>query len=424
MKITEVQTHVIYPPFHSWNGDAILRYHGDIFSKRTIVVLHTDTGLEGIGEDGGEWQAANHQWAERLKGTNPSEWLAHPSLSLGLSEAIYDLVGKHNEVPAYKLFGQRATTNAVAGGPSLHNRVPVSTWTVSQTPEKMAEEVQHAVDAGHRWLKYHTNHFHNIIDQTEAMQAVAPRGFKVHYDLNFDSTVEHIVNLAREMSKYPIVGAFEDPLTNEDFEGYKLLRQRCSIPIYFHHLPLQGREAMLGLADGYMLGHSNVQQVTLRAGLFEAANAPFMLQNTGGNITLAFVAHMASVFAKASLHHVTATNLYAEDVVSPSFKVVGGTVAVSEAPGLGLTLDRDALERLSNGAPATPPRSLVRIKYDDHPTIFARPPVKDLVNGPLGYVNVYGGGYDQPVDLDYYEDDGSKEFRDLWQQTENGVVVT
>ncbi|MDP6063608.1 MAG: hypothetical protein QGI49_02295 [SAR202 cluster bacterium] len=44
--------------------------------------------------------------------------------------------------------------------------MPVSAWAVSQTPEKMAEEV-------------------------------APRGFKVHYDLNFDSTVEHILNLGR-----------------------------------------------------------------------------------------------------------------------------------------------------------------------------------------------------------------------------------
>ncbi|MDA1349868.1 MAG: hypothetical protein O3A47_13550 [Chloroflexi bacterium] len=423
MKITNIETHVIHAPFHDWNADAITRYHGRIFTTRTIVVIQTDDGLEGVGEDGGEWSGAQKQWAEKLKGTNPSRWLAHSSLSLGLSEAIYDVVGKRNEVPAYALFGQRSVTRSVAGGSPLQNRVPVSAWCVSQTPAKMAEEVKRAAAQGHTWLKYHTNHFHNIVDQTEAMQKVAPRGFKIHYDLNFDSTVEHIVNLAREMSKYPIVGAFEDPVTNEDFEGYKLLRHRTQIPIYFHHLHMGGREALLGLADGYMLGHSAVEQVIQRAGLFEAANTPFMLQNTGGNITTAFVAHMASVFKMATLHHVTCLNLYADDVVTPGFEVTAGTIAVSEEPGLGLTLDRDALERLKNPLPKSDKRALVRIQYAGQPPIYARPPVQHLADGAPGYINVNGGGYDQQVDQDYFEDDGSKEFRVLWEKTESGVAM-
>ena len=130
-----------------------------------------------------------------------------------------------------------------------------------------------------------------------------------------------------------MAGAIEDPLANEDFEGYKQLRLRSRIPIYFHHLPLQGREALFGLADGYMMGHSPIGKLIQRAGLFEAANVPFMIQNTGGNVTRAFVVHMASVFPTATLHHVTATDLWAEDVVAPALRVEGGTVAVPEGPG-------------------------------------------------------------------------------------------
>ena len=36
-------------------------------------------------------------------------------------------------------------------------------------------------------------------------------------------------------------------MRNEDFEGYRELRSRSPIPIYFHHLPLQGREAMTAI---------------------------------------------------------------------------------------------------------------------------------------------------------------------------------
>ena len=60
-----------------------------------------------------------------------------------------------------------------------------------------------------------------------------------------------------------------------------------------------------------MMGHTPIGKLIMRAGLFEAANVPFMLQNTGGNVTRALVVHMASVFPTATLHHVTATDLWA-----------------------------------------------------------------------------------------------------------------
>jgi len=331
LKITEVETRIICPPFNAWNSEALTRYQGPEFRYRTVFIVHTDNGLVGLGEHSGKLWSGMEDWIARLKGTNPCDWLAHPTLPIALAPAIYDLVGKFNDVPAYKLLGPRA-----------RSRVPMAAWTVSQTPYKMAEEVKHAAEAGYTWLKYHTSHFHNVIAQTEAMQKFVPTGFKVHYDLNFDNTVEHVLELARELAKFPVAGAIEDPIQNHDFEGYRLLRQKSPLPIYFHHLPLGGREALLGLADGFMLGHDTVGNTIQRAGLFEAANVPFMMQNVGGNITRSFVAHMAAVFPMATLHHVNCSNLWAEDVVTPALDVEGGTVRVPEEPGLGVTLDLDA----------------------------------------------------------------------------------
>ncbi|MFP6640329.1 MAG: enolase C-terminal domain-like protein, partial [Myxococcota bacterium] len=295
MKITEVETHHIYPPYQAWNSEALMLYHGPLIRHRVVCVVRTDNGLEGLGEhvEPQQWPGIE-DWIERMRGTNPCDWLAHPELPCALAPAIYDLVGKFNDVPAYKLFG-----------PQVRPRVPMAAWTVSQTPAKMAEEVEHAAATGYTWLKYHTCHFHNVIAQTEAMQAVAPRGFKIHYDLNFDNTVEHVLGLARELVKFPIAGALEDPLRTHDFDGHRALRGKCPLPIYFHHLPLGGREALWGLADGYMLGHAPAGQVIQRAGLFEATNVPFMMQNTGGNIMRAFLAHMAASLPMATLHHVT-----------------------------------------------------------------------------------------------------------------------
>jgi L-alanine-DL-glutamate epimerase-like enolase superfamily enzyme len=425
MKITEIATHEICPPFHEWNSEAITRYQGPEMRSRTVYVFRADNGLEGLGERGGRSAPADDEWIARLVGTNPAEWLAHPELPVWLACGIYDLVAKYNDIPVYRLFGPRVEGSHVAGSGLLAERVPVSAWAVSQTPEKMAEEVMRAVETGHTWLKYHTNHFHDIVAQTEAMQAVAPPKFKVHYDLNFDSTVEHILNLGRQLERFPIAGAFEDPVRNEDFEGYRELRSRSPIPIYFHHLPLQGREAMMGLADGYLMGHTPVGNAIRRAGLFEAASIPFMLQNTGGNITRAFVAHMATAFPGATLHHVTATDLWAEDVVSPPFEVAGGTIAVSEEPGLGLTLDREALSKWESVGPPELPRALVRVSYRGMAPIYGRLPVnslRDRAGGTSAHLGAFGGGYDQPVDMDYWDDDGSAEFARLWDLTESGLA--
>jgi L-alanine-DL-glutamate epimerase-like enolase superfamily enzyme len=411
VKITDIELHEIHPPLSPWNGDVLKMFSGDNWDARTIVVLHTDNGLEGIGEVEGPPTERLREEVEQLRGTNPCRWLGHPQLNIWVAPAIYDLVGKANDVPAYQLFG-----------PKVRSWVPLSTWTVSQTPAKMAAEVEDAVALGHTWIKYHTHHLHNIIDQTRAMQEVAPRGFKIHYDVNCDNTVDHIVSLARQLSQFPAAGLIEDPLRSFDLEGYKLLRQKCALPIVFHHLPLGGREALMGLADGYMLGHSPVGHSIQRAGLFEAANVPFMMQNNGGNTTLAMVVHMAAAFERATLHHVNLARLWEEDVVTPVFKVVGGQVQVPEEPGLGVALDREALERLKAAPVAPMPRALIRVSHGGQ-TTYAQPPIISLPRDYAHHLAGVGEGYDLLVDQDYWYEDDSAQFAELWERTAGGMVT-
>ena len=405
MKITDIELHEIHPPIPEWNRDEVRLSSGINWDTRTIVVLRTDSGLEGIAEWEGPQREALVADVEQLRGTNPCRWLGHPSLPIWIAPAIYDLVGKANDVPAYQLIG-----------PRIRSWVPVASWTVSQTPQRMAMELEDAVRTGHRWLKFHTYHLHNVIEQTRAMQQVAPPGFKVHYDINFDNTPDEVLTLAHELAKFPVAGLIEDPVRSFDMQGHIHLRERSPLPIILHHCPLGGREAMMGVADGYMLGHSPVGQTLRRAGLFEAANVPFMMQNNGGNITLAMVLHMAAALDTATLHHVTLGRMWAEDVVEP-LQVIGGQVAVPEAPGLGLTLDRDALERLK-ARPVDPlPKSLLRIDHGPGFVTCARPPIISLPRDIHLHLAGVGNGYDLPVDLTYWHDDSSPAFADMWLRT-------
>ena len=72
MKITEIEIHKIHAPLQAWNRNALKLYRGATADTRTIVVLHTDTGLQGLGEIGGPTDdEALKLELEQLRGTNP-----------------------------------------------------------------------------------------------------------------------------------------------------------------------------------------------------------------------------------------------------------------------------------------------------------------------------------------------------------------
>ena len=48
------------------------------------------------------------------------------------------------------------------------------------------------------------------------MEAVAPAGFKVHYNLTMGGTDDHIPELLDKLSRYRIAGCFEDLLPGEE----------------------------------------------------------------------------------------------------------------------------------------------------------------------------------------------------------------
>ena len=169
----------------------------------------------------------------------------------------------------------------------------------------MAEAVREYAALGYTWMKYHLSPFENVMDQTEAMQAAAPKGFRIHYDFTMHGTDDHMPELLDKLERFPVAGCFEDPLPPGDIQGYIELRKRSRLPVVLHHFPTNATyEVLMKPADAYMLGHQVIGEAVRRAGLFAADNSPFMLQNVGGNITRAMTAHMMAAFpvGELSLH--------------------------------------------------------------------------------------------------------------------------
>ena len=157
MRVTDIEVHRVTLPYDSARADELTRYYD--LTGRTIYIAHTDNGLTGLGESEG---IEKEEVLERYIGSNPFDWIGDET-SLGLGTAMYDLMGKAAGVPVYKLFGQKH-----------RSWVAVAAWTVSTHPDRMANAVQAYARQGHRWMKFHLSPFENVIDQTEAMQSVAP----------------------------------------------------------------------------------------------------------------------------------------------------------------------------------------------------------------------------------------------------------
>ena len=406
--VTDIEVHDITVDYHDWIAYKLNHFYGP--SHRTVYVAHTNNGLIGLGESGSREPQGT---IEKYIGTNPFDWIGDET-SLGLGTAMYDLMGQAAGVPVYKLFGQR-----------YRRWVPVSSWTVSADPKLMAEAVKRYSAQGYTWMKYHLSPFENVFDQLEAMQAVAPEGFKIQFDLTMGGTDDHMPDLLERMAKYPISGSFEDPLIEKDIEGYAELRKRVRLPVLLHHSPLGATfEVLRRPADGYILGHAKIGVAMRRAGLFAAANLPFLLQNVGGQITRSMTTHMHAAFKTASLHFNCDAETWKSDVVKERPDPVNGLLRVSERPGLGLTLDRKELERLKALKLPEQKKWIIKTTFknksvmyniaDPKQSIFmVRPDVRRLV--PMSYA--------APLETEWWDDDGSAEYRAMFKRIESEGVV-
>ena len=140
------------------------------------------------------------------------------------------------------------------------------------------------------------------------------------------------------------------------------------------------------------------------------------------------VSHMSCVFPTATFHAISCSEIFAEDVVKPcTFQDVhAGFVRVTDAPGLGVELDYDALERLKKNVPdprhdrpwiaRSKLRSLPSATYMYH---LIQPSGKrrdsaavdwyrsDGAGGPPGGSSPSNGlplGFDLPITTDYWDE--------------------
>jgi len=399
MKITSIDIIPIRPRLHDRTRGREVRFHG--INQRTVFRVRTDNGLTGYGDL--RCAPPPQSMVEPLIGGDPFDFINN-DLNPGLGGALYDVMGKFLEVPAYKLMGQK-----------VRDSVSVGAWTAQSSPEEFAGEVERAAAQGYRVCKMHTAPFFDVVEQTRAAEGVAPTGFRVHYDFNGSRTLATALPLIAELEAHPLVGFIEDPFPKSDLEGWRRLREQIRIPLIFHvgvgHPGLP--EVTAGVADVYMFSGMPIGDTLISGFACARANTQMFLQLTGGTLTKALALHIAAVLPTATGHSIHLDDQYQDDVTRERIPVVEGASPVPEGPGLGVEVDEEALAELAAKAPEVPtepPRHIGILHLPDGQKLYteAVPSIARITGREEGAI--------RGIAMQLREDDGSGEFEQLYQR--------
>ncbi|WP_435241688.1 enolase C-terminal domain-like protein [Streptomyces cucumeris] len=356
---------------------------------RTLVEVHTDEGISGLGELGGGGQSAeaalkslepylighdpHHLEALQLIVANPTASLYNNRTQLlaALEFACLDIIGKAANLPVHALLGGK-----------LRDRVPFASYLFFRYPNpdgsgeiRTAEQLlEHAADlrARHGFTshklkggvyppEYELDVFRELAHGVE--------GQPVRYDPNCVLSLAQARRFAAGIADLNN-DYLEDPTWG--LNGLRQLRRDIAIPLATNTVVVNPEQLACNLRDPAVdvILLDTTFWGGIRACLKAAATCATFQQPVGVHssgelgVQLATMLHFGAVLpnftysADSHYHH-----LRDDIIVGGKFRYVDGAITVPDGPGLGVTLDRDKVEHY-----AARYRELGDYPYDRDPT--------------------------------------------------------
>ena len=368
MKITDIKATTVTVPL-----EAALRHsNGTHWGRfvRTVVEVETDEGIVGLGEMGGGGAGAELAFAglkPYLVGHDPFDLnrmryaICNPTASLynnrtqlhaALEFACLDIIGKKLGVPVYQLLGGRVR-DSIGFASYLFFRYADrrSGKGEVRTIEQLLDHAR-ALKAEHGFsahkLKAGVFHPDYELECFRALAAEFP-GDTLRYDPNAALSVEEALRFGQAISDLRN-DYFEDPTWG--LAGMRRLREKLSIPlatntivIDFEQLATNVRDPAVDviLLDTTFWG--GIRACVRAAQICDTFGLGIAVHSSGElGIQLATMLHLGAVLpnlvftADAHYHH-----LCDDIIVGGKMRYENGAIAVPEAPGLGVELDRDKL---------------------------------------------------------------------------------
>lgn len=416
--VTGVERTVVRIPFRErvrpWNEILV----GQWGVVEILRVRTNSADIVGYGETmlHYTWKTVSDEAIAKVVGTNPADHLFDDSLGAGLQMALLDIVGKSLDIPAYRLLG----------GMKVRDWAPISWWTTKAPPEVLAAEAKDAVAEGYLSHKFKARPWFDVYEQVEAISAVTPPHYKIDMDWNEMLLAPgNAIEVLRKLDSYERVGLYEAPISTRIAADVAEVRRRVTHPIVDHYSDVRFAEQIAADAvDGFVVASAGISGLIKQALTSTAHNKQFFLQVVGPGLTTAFCLHFAAIFSHARWPAITCMNTFNETLISSPIEIKGGYARVPEAPGLGVTLDEDAVERLRMEPPYTVeyPRTILSFSLgNDRVRHYAR--VKQLWD-ECRFIGGIMPVQEPGARLTIRDDDGSADFSDLYARASKSPVWT
>lgn len=303
----------------------------------TFVRLHTDDGLTGIAESKMP-RAETEARLKQMVGRGVAEFLHDDSLR-GLTIGIYDLAARAAGKSVAKFLNAKALPS-----------ITPTWWSMCFPPALMASEARLGAERGYRVHKVKARPWEDPIAQAEAICGAIPKEMKVWVDANSSwGTVEKTIEVSRELARFPNYFAIESPIPRQDLEGYRALRGKLPSRLMLSEhvdgldLDLWIRE---NLIDAWISGTAKVgKYVAGLAAKAKSARRPIWIEHSIDNgIAQVFQAHQCAAYPELE-YSIAISHVLEDDCTKEPFAVKGGQYRIPEKPGLGVSLDFDAIDR-------------------------------------------------------------------------------
>jgi len=343
------------------------QYGGGVCDGRltTLILVHTDNGQVGIGSvyshPGLIYLIVRDQLDPLLRGEDPidverlwemmyglTRWYGRKGAAMsaigGVDTALWDLRGKALGKPVWKLLGgEHARCPAYASG---------LLW--KENISDLADEAALYIDQGFRRVKMR-------LARSEEYDMAAVRGVRDAIgpgnDLIIDASMRYHPDLARRMGKFFTrqgVYWYEEPFAPENIDAFVALRGEVEIPLAAgeNEFGLQGFRELIraGAVDILQPDASRcggISEVWKIAKLARKHGIRFATHSWSDAVAIVANAQVVSAMPNGiSVEIDKMNNPFVNDLLAEPLSVTDGLLKLSDAPGLGIVLNTDVVERL------------------------------------------------------------------------------
>ncbi|HCY41468.1 MAG TPA: dipeptide epimerase [Prolixibacteraceae bacterium] len=336
------------------------------YAENVIVIIHTNEGFTGFGEcspfmpiNGESMETAYlvaNYLAKSLIGKNPLDIetcsdemdrtiYSNSSIKSAFDIALYDIASQHAELPLYAFLGGK------------NNKMLLTDYTVSLSdPAQMSADAQEIKDRGFQVIKVKLGDDpEKDIIRIKTIRKQIGNEIPLRLDANQGWSVDSAIRVLKELAPYNIQFC-EEPIARWNFMELPRIKKESPIMIMADESCCDHHDAKR-LIDLDAVKSFNIK-LGKSSGIFNALKiiqlaeqANIQLQIGGfleSRIGFTASAHLALTSKNVQFCDFDTPLMFSEDPVSGGIKYgEDGIITVPEIAGLGASIDREYLEKLS-----------------------------------------------------------------------------